>query len=307
MYSRHLALPVAVSAQRYQRNSSRIRRGDQPVMSKREAKREEVRASNIISSFAQTVDASFQAEIDYILGELQNNRQLTYALGGMLKNDSLVALLDGRLQAPDPATAPSKKNLKIASKLRATATRFKHVSDTKGCASQVLQTIVPELWTAGLMSEPDNVQLDLLCVLLCVTPDTHLPSKYWVDLHELDNFVPACSQRFAAVMSETVKGMSLEELKKGYYTDGPNGGVQCIFSNGLGKTDTTQEFGDKPVTIENPLDVDTPVSIDMEDGRKMKFYDLKASFEAAGVRFPVPLRIISFQSRLLNPSPHRRV
>ena len=67
---------------------------DQHTPSKSEAKKAEKEADQVVAAFSQALDSAFEAEVEYIVGELRQNRALTHGLSGMLKADTLQALLD---------------------------------------------------------------------------------------------------------------------------------------------------------------------------------------------------------------------
>ena len=50
-----------------------------------------------------------ERELNYICGELRNNEPLIYRLSGYLKDDSLVALLEGRMNATVPTEDVASK------------------------------------------------------------------------------------------------------------------------------------------------------------------------------------------------------
>ena len=75
--------------------------------SKSEAKKAEKAADQVVAASSQALDTAFEAEIEYIVGELRKNRDLTHCLSGMLKADTLQALPDGRLRGELSANARS--------------------------------------------------------------------------------------------------------------------------------------------------------------------------------------------------------
>ena len=72
---------------------------DQHTPSKAEAKKAEKEADQVVAAFSQALDSAFEAEVGHIVGELRKTRHPTHCLSGMLKADTLQALLDGRLRA----------------------------------------------------------------------------------------------------------------------------------------------------------------------------------------------------------------
>ena len=61
---------------------------DQHTPSKAESKKAEKEADQVVAAFSQALDSAFEAEVEYIVGELRKNRDLTHCLSGMLKADA---------------------------------------------------------------------------------------------------------------------------------------------------------------------------------------------------------------------------
>ena len=104
---------------------------DQHTPSEAEAKKAEKEADQVVAAFSQALDSAFEAEVEYIVGELRKNRDLTHCLSGMLKADTLQALLDGRLRAEKLANssgAQPASSQKAVTKLRSAAVRFEHLN-----------------------------------------------------------------------------------------------------------------------------------------------------------------------------------
>ena len=255
-------------------------------MSKRSLENSEESANQVIHGFAQTIDASFQAEIQYIVGELQKNKGLTYTLSGLLKNDSLVALLDGRLAANSQSPASSQKPEQVR-KLRNTARVFKHILQSAGVCDAILRKLLPSVFVDArdLKQLTDDLKIAVLCMLLVVKPTTPLPLRYYKDLVEVDKFIAACSQRFDDVMKSALGVATMEKVMKGYYEASGDGDVETIFKTTEGRNVKIQCGGDGGRVLD-PFDLETGLESDVV-GRKMVFKDLKASFEAEGVAFPV--------------------
>ena len=65
----------------------------------REAKAALESAGRMANVFRDAGEIAVERELDYICGELRDNEPLLYRLSGYLKDDTLVALLDGRMNA----------------------------------------------------------------------------------------------------------------------------------------------------------------------------------------------------------------
>ena len=119
---------------------------DQHTPSKAEAKKAEKEAGQVVAAFSQALDSAFEAEVEYIVGELRKNRDLAHCLGGMLKADTLQALLDGRLRAEELANSSGTQpasHQKAVTKLRSAAVRFEHLNLQPAVVLRLLRKILP--------------------------------------------------------------------------------------------------------------------------------------------------------------------
>ena len=133
----------------------------------------------------------------------------------------------------------------------------------------------------------DELKLRILCMLLVVTPMTPLPLKYYKDLVEVEKFIRACCQRFDKVMKSVIgeDGVTMDKVLRGYYAAAGDGKVETIFKTPQGRL-VKVEFGDDADHVLDPFDLETGVQTEAF-GRKMVLHDLKDSFAAEGVAFPV--------------------
>ena len=257
-------------------------------MNKTQLKKAEKNASEIVSSINQVIDEAFEAEIVYITGELRKNRPLTYTLAGVLKNDGLTALLDGRQQKESPATGQPRKGWK----LRATCKRFKGLVDTKGAMEKVLVTLRPDMFTdeSTLVMGADE-KMNYLCMLLGVSRETYVPCKWFPELMDVEKFVEACAQRYNKCLKHLLGSKNLEDLKKGYYQVSSDG-VTCLFD--LPTPKIFHKFSDSATgrtEVVDAFDMESEIIVtgDMTfgNGRDMIFKELKQAFQDEGVEFPV--------------------
>ena len=118
---------------------------DQHTPSKSEAKKAEKEADQVVAAFSQALDSAFEAEIENIVVELRKNRDLTHCLSGMLKADTLQALLDGRLriEQTDSSGAQPEKG-RVISKLRVATLRFDHLKTQPAVVLRVLRKLLPD-------------------------------------------------------------------------------------------------------------------------------------------------------------------
>ena len=68
-------------------------------VSSREAKTALKSAGNMAEVFRDAGELPIERELDYVCEQLRDNEVLLYRLSGYLKDDALVALLDGRMNA----------------------------------------------------------------------------------------------------------------------------------------------------------------------------------------------------------------
>ena len=125
---------------------------DQHTPSKAEAKKAEKEADQVVAAFRQALDSAFEAEVEYIVGELRKNRDLTHCLSGMLKADTLQALLDGRLRAEQLANSSGAQpdtSARGVTKLRTATFRFEHLKTQPTVVLRISRNILPEHFPAG--------------------------------------------------------------------------------------------------------------------------------------------------------------
>ena len=68
-------------------------------VSSREAKTALNSAANMAAVFRDAGELSLERELTFVCEQMRKNEPLLYRLSGYLKDDSLVALLDGRMNA----------------------------------------------------------------------------------------------------------------------------------------------------------------------------------------------------------------
>ena len=68
-------------------------------VSSREAKAALNSAATMVEVFRDAGELALERELNFVCEELRKNEPLLYRLSGYLKDDSLVALLDGRMNA----------------------------------------------------------------------------------------------------------------------------------------------------------------------------------------------------------------
>ena len=123
---------------------------EQHTPSKADAKKAETAADQVIAAFSQALDTAFETEIEYIIEQLRKNRDLTHCLSGMLKADTLQALLDGRLcmeQGPPSGAQPEKG--RHITRLGTTTLRSEHLKSQPSVVLRILRRLLPNHFPEG--------------------------------------------------------------------------------------------------------------------------------------------------------------
>ena len=95
-----------------------------PSGSKRELKAQEAHADALIQSFGQAAQMAVEREIEFVVAALRGNANLLYTLSGLIKDDGITALLDGRLTGEHKEVDVDKLKQR---KLRQSLKRYKHL------------------------------------------------------------------------------------------------------------------------------------------------------------------------------------
>ena len=114
------------------------------------AKKAEQQADKVVAAFSQALDTAFEAEIDYIVGALRKNRELTHGLCGMLKADTIQTLMGGRLraEASSPAAAADRGERQVV-RLRSATKRFEQLKTQPAVVLRLLRRILPNHFPEG--------------------------------------------------------------------------------------------------------------------------------------------------------------
>ncbi len=248
-------------------------------MGKRQEKIMEKQAGIMVESFGQARQEATEVELASVTQELRKNPAAMYTMSSLLKNDNLVALLDGRLQGC-PKTTPTK-----VTNLRVAYTKFKHVTKTTGLIEKVLDCINPEASSHDVMRHWSNMpeKLGVMCMALHVSGKSTRPNQYYADLSSQDAFLSACSQRYER-LGGIMAGRKLADMTKGWFDVENENTVPCF----LGKEEpkATQAFGENASNrILQPFEMTTAIEV-TQYGRQYLCTDLKSGFEEAAVRFP---------------------
>ena len=96
----------------------------------------EKQAAGVVQAFQSAVSSSIEMQLQYIETNLRANTSLLYTLASMVKDDSLVSLLDGRMSSAAAGSAsqdtPGRKKELADKTLRQSQKYFKHLAQMSG-------------------------------------------------------------------------------------------------------------------------------------------------------------------------------
>jgi hypothetical protein len=158
---------------------------------------------NVQSGFGAVTQIAIEAELEYIKTELRKNQPLMYTISGLLKNDTLCALLDGRLNVDQDEPTEKKPKLLM---LRSSFKKFKNIRQVKP-TSTLPKTVCEHIDREAFERHPQGDDFDwygAMCFALRVDCDTMMPMTIWPETKIVEKFLAACVQRYAA-MGEAFK------------------------------------------------------------------------------------------------------
>ena len=216
-----------------------------------------------------------------------------------MKNDVLVALLDGRLTTDAAGDKPptfgvqpeGESGIEVRGRSKVLRTSMKKISHLKQMKF-LLEDLLAHLEPFHFKDEQALKQWDgadllgVVCFALGVSERASLPHVHYKDCQTVRAFFSACSQRYEA-MGKPLLSMSREQILQGYYSVESN----TIYCNVLTGTDGGQEVmpeligeGEQPapaekrksiaydnadsIEITNVFDVGTEITICQ---KKMRF------------------------------------
>ena len=113
------------------------------------AERDAAKTTNLmLEGFAGAMDAALEAEIECVVQKFRQTPALLYSVAGLMKNDSLTALLDGRGHNIMKESANAPLPIKVV-KLRRTARKWKHLKEQPAVATKILEALEPDWFVAG--------------------------------------------------------------------------------------------------------------------------------------------------------------
>ena len=192
----------------------------------REAARCDKAALAMAAGFAGATQLAVDRELDYICTELRKNPPLMYTLSSYLKDDTLIALLDGTAAAGmEPRGAKGTKPAGRVLKLRAGWKKWKHLASSPILVNELFALVFDlkgaELEAALSLEEwTPQVKIRMMCTRLQIDEDSKLPSEYDVQIHTHDDLKRAVRQRIGSQPCAALHDMTFEQFKRGYYNNG---------------------------------------------------------------------------------------
>ena len=199
-------------------------------------------ATQIIDSFSSVVNESAEVEIAYVSSKLRENLPLLYTVSGLLKSDSLVALLDGRIKKSQQDQIDSASSQQNKTPERIMPMRFSKFKDLGGDASaeklvlDVRSTLEPVLFNldAREVLIASSSCIGALCMALRVAAETFLPSKHFDDIRSHAQFQLACEERYKS-LGRPSHGCTLRIVLDGFYLVDEKS-IYCALDNKVEKT-----------------------------------------------------------------------
>ena len=273
-------------------------------MSSREAKTALNSAATMAEVFRDAGELALERELNFVCEELRKNEPLLYRLSGYLKDDSLVALLDGRMNATvgqeSAALSHGKGSKPTIGVLRQAWKKWEHIDG----ATAFLNCLLRAAWGLEVHSDcPEGLKIDgkpadnkklLGSFLMLMRQKSQWRMPHWT--HEVgavrmqeDLFAP-CKQRAMETLTgfEPFQTWISTDFLKGYYQVlDDNKGIACTLlpPDGPGETVIYKVDGASEYYVNNPYEPDSDYSFMLSGGRA-RMSGLSGYFLEKGVTFP---------------------
>ena len=250
-----------------------------PKESKKKAQAKlEQEADNIVSVFNQAADSAAETQLEYVCGVFHQNLPLLYTISGMMKSDTLTALLDGRargcgVQPEEP------KVVKEGRPIRAAMKKFRQVSMQASLLDASLAILEPQIFTAEkCMALSDQEKTGLLCYAVRADLETRMPHFYF-DISTTVDLVAAFSQKYAAE-NYPMRGKTIATMLQGFWiVEGTNVFSALDSKTGEDRTKAMYE-GASQVTVREPWLLSTAAVVKYGE-KEFTSMDLAATFHGA--------------------------
>ena len=271
-------------------------------VSSREAKTALNAAASMASVFRDAGELAKERELKFVCEQLSNNETLLFRLSGLLKDDSLIALLDGRMNATvqkDDEGPGSGKSPKPASAVvRQAWKKWEHIEGATSFLNRLVRaawglemndTCPAELLTDG--QPPANKQI--LGWFLMITRQKsqwrmpHHTHEEGAIQRQHDMYKP-CRHRVLETMYgfKPFNDWKVVDFLNGYYTVLDNDeGIACTLLLPNGEICIYKQDGASDYFVNNPYEPDSDYSF-MLKGSRARMEGLSGYFEEKGITFP---------------------
>ena len=207
-------------------------------MGQRVNKKEEKRTDIVISAFQDAIGEASETAIQFVQRVLRDNQSLLFTLNGLLKDDALVALMDGRFERPpvSDSSGLSEEQQKELRAVRAGVRTLTSLKVSEGLLDYLLLAIRPDFKhdTSVKMNVPAEgskpacerfgldalspaVKSEILAMLLRFRVSMHLPSHSFEDCGTWGRCKAAVRQHYEQT-AHSYRNLDLSKLQKGYYS-----------------------------------------------------------------------------------------
>ena len=206
-------------------------------------------------------------------------------LSSLLKQDTLVALLDGTSAAAQSQTVPVEK----AAMIPASVKKFRHLIAHPKLVDKIMMVLDPLRFFQSELNSPlwkVETKLGVIYIYLKETPESVMPSVYVEELKNEKAFLAAVSQ--ISKKNVVATKLSVGDLKKGFYN--VNGTAVEWPWKGEGDDASERarvclsEMG-KTIVVADPFDIDSVAVVTTATGRSVKSEPLRQLFESEGVDY----------------------
>ena len=272
-------------------------------VSSREAKTALNSAATMAEVFRDAGDLALERELNFVCEELRKNEPLLYRLSGYLKDDSLVALLDGRMNATvgqeSAALSNGKGSKPTSGVLRQAWKKWEHIEGV----TAFLICLLRAAWGLEVHNDcPEGLKIDgqpadnkkhLGSFLMLMRQKSqwrmpHVTHEVGAVRMQEDLFAPS-KQRAMETLNgfEPFQTWTAKDFLKGYYQVlDDNKGIACTLSPPGSNTRVIYKVdGATDYYVNNPYEPDSDYSFMLSGGRA-RMSALSGYFLQKGVTFP---------------------
>ena len=246
------------------------------AMGRRQQAQADKEAVAIVKGISTICSEADQTELDYVMGRLSDNKNLLQRpvegpgafyvisyllhpflvrlscmpprrLSSLLKQDTLVALLDGTSAAAASQTVPVEK----AAMVPASVKKFRHLIAHPKLVDKIMMRLDVLRFSQSELNDPlwtVETKLGIIYMYLKEKPESVMPSVYIEELKNEKAFLAAVSQRSKKNVAATK--LSVEDLKKGFLQCGRHRGRMAVEGRGR------RCFGKSPRVLKRDGEID---------------------------------------------------